>query len=210
VVYLRKPIQERPVDYRDYPPMNNPQPHQFWRQPKEKTPFQELNDKYNLHNNWAEEEMTVAVAARAFSLKRRVFRSNPQNAIPSRWHPLFENQTIKERILSFEIPTLQLLPKYAKFEDGVPCVALTRKIGVPVFLFSTDAAIAEIPKLKDMGFPRIIAAERLYQEIAYCLTSIIPANPDMMPEIARTDKEKVASHGFDVRSSFRPNLKDNK
>ncbi len=211
VFYHRKPIEKTSVDYKLLPFRGDTPLADIWRSPRrKKSDFELLKEKYNLHNNWHEREMIIVVAARAFTVYERVFSTYPESywhKVGPKWHPLFDSQALKEEILSFEIPTFQLLPRYKKFEDGEPCLPLVREVGAPVFALVGDRLKAEIPKLKDFGFPRIMEAEQMYQEIAYCITSLIPVNPDAMPPTQRSDKEKIQSHGFDVKRSFRSTMK---
>jgi len=57
------------------------------------------------------------------------------------------------------------------------------------------------PCLQEFGFLRIMPAEQLYQEIEMYLGNILVS--DIMPISPQSDVEKIASHGFDTRLSFR-------
>lgn len=61
-----------------------------------------------------------------------------------------------------------------------------------------------IPNLEKWGFAKIIPAEEMYMNIYDYLGWLID-NPEKPNN--QTDKEKVASHGFDVKTSFRPKIK---
>jgi hypothetical protein len=63
-----------------------------------------------------------------------------------------------------------------------------------------------IPILSGFGFASRIPPEEMYQKI-YTFLSWLKDNPT--PEPNQTDKEKVQSHGFDLKTSFRPNIKKN-
>lgn len=56
-----------------------------------------------------------------------------------------------------------------------------------------------------MGLGQLISADRLYQDVGYWLSNIINPSPDIMPDgkPPQTDLEKVVSHGFDKKVSFR-------
>ena len=57
------------------------------------------------------------------------------------------------------------------------------------------------PNLQEFGFIRIMPAELLYQEIDMYLGNILVNDP--MPICFQTDLEKIAAHGFDIKTSFR-------
>jgi hypothetical protein len=63
----------------------------------------------------------------------------------------------------------------------------------------------DIPNLGELGFASIIPPEQMYQDIYYFMGNVIHISPDMMPEPnpAMTDKERIISHGFDLKASFR-------
>lgn len=61
-----------------------------------------------------------------------------------------------------------------------------------------------IPILGNFGFPKIIDADEMYQRI-YAYLGWLKDNPE--PPDNQTDKDKVVSHGFDPKSSFRPKMK---
>lgn len=86
-------------------------------------------------------------------------------------------------------------------------VELSRKINAPVFTFESGETTAvvdgEIPILSNLGMPKIITAEQLYQDISYFVGNIMKDSPDMMPPSKMSDKEKILQHGFDNRISFR-------
>lgn len=60
-----------------------------------------------------------------------------------------------------------------------------------------------IPILQDYGIASIIPAQTMYQELAYFITNKMRENPDILVSSTLSDKEKIASHGFDNKSSFR-------
>jgi hypothetical protein len=63
---------------------------------------------------------------------------------------------------------------------------------------------AFIPNLSEYGIPSIIDSHRIYQQIVAFL-GWLKDNP--VPPDNQTDKDKVVSHGFDLKNSFRPNMK---
>lgn len=61
------------------------------------------------------------------------------------------------------------------------------------------------PLTSSMGLGQLISADRLYQDVGYWLSNVINPSPDIMPDgkPPQTDLEKVVSHGFDKKVSFR-------
>ena len=93
---------------------------------------------------------------------------------------------------------------------GVPSkelVLLSRRLKAPVFGFEYNSAIVDstIPILGDIGIASIIPPEQMYQEISYFMGNIINEVPDLQPagKPPMTDKEKIISHGLDLKISFR-------
>ena len=62
-----------------------------------------------------------------------------------------------------------------------------------------------IPCLQDFDFPSIMSANEAYERI-YAFLGWLKDNPEIPND--QTDKEKVVSHGFSLRESFRPKIKD--
>lgn len=63
----------------------------------------------------------------------------------------------------------------------------------------------KIPILKDFNFPSFIPADTLYKDISAFLGWLVD-NPPVETDL-QTNKEKIVSHGFDLKKSFRPNMK---
>lgn len=61
-----------------------------------------------------------------------------------------------------------------------------------------------IPVLKDWGIPKIYDSRTMYSMI-YDFMGWLKDNPEQPDN--QTDKEKVISHGFDAKRSFRPKMK---
>lgn len=104
---------------------------------------------------------------------------------------------------------------YLGFEDN-RLIELSRVLKAPVFCIKgtnynwrakrIDVEVNyDIPNLGELGFASIISPEQMYQDISYFMGNVIHISPDMMPEPnpAMTDKERILSHGFDLRASFR-------
>jgi hypothetical protein len=62
-----------------------------------------------------------------------------------------------------------------------------------------------IPCLADFGFAAKIEAHEMYERI-YAFLGWLKDNP--APPDNQTDKEKIVSHGFSTRESFRPKIKN--
>ena len=62
-----------------------------------------------------------------------------------------------------------------------------------------------IPCLADFGFASLIPANEMYEKI-YAFLGWLKDNPE--PPNNQTDKDKILAHGFDLKNSFRPNIKN--
>lgn len=62
-----------------------------------------------------------------------------------------------------------------------------------------------IPCLADFGFASYISPNDMYERI-YAFLGWLKDNPE--PPDNQTDKEKIVSHGFSTRESFRPKIKN--
>jgi hypothetical protein len=87
-------------------------------------------------------------------------------------------------------------------------VHLSKRLQVPVFRFDTTnrghtEVYGRCPLLKDFGIPAALPPEQAYQEISMFRMSVINQSPDSMPRAEMTNVQKVESHGFDKRISFR-------
>lgn len=60
-----------------------------------------------------------------------------------------------------------------------------------------------IPKLGEMGFATVKTPEQMYQETAYFLGNLMYESPDLAKPSIMDDKQKIQSHGFDLKQSFR-------
>lgn len=100
---------------------------------------------------------------------------------------------------------------------------LFRTVGQPVFIFNgampypIESMLTlsdnkgnnwlqverQIPNLGQLGMAKILPAEQCYQDIAYFVGNMLHENPDQSPRSEMSDKEKIESHGFDKRISFR-------
>ena len=62
-----------------------------------------------------------------------------------------------------------------------------------------------IPVLSHMGFPNLYEPEKLYQDLSYFVGNLMHESPDVQPagRPPQTNAEKIESHGFDKKISFR-------
>ena len=136
------------------------------------------------------------------------------------------NKTIVERngedvpFTAFDVkhPFVDALPQFA--EHYLPIKhrsidAMHKATGMPVFQLysgsiwnsrpSGDTVDCQVPCLKDFDFGKVLPAEQIWQDIQYYLLNLINESPDMAPppRPPQTNLEKLQSHGFDKRWSFR-------
>ena len=98
--------------------------------------------------------------------------------------------------------------------DGGPSlVSLSAKLNAPVFVIwhiqhtsSNTQSISiggNIPILGELGMPKIISPEQLYQDIAYFIGNTMHGSPDIDTPVKIDDKDRIVQHGFDLKQSFR-------
>jgi hypothetical protein len=99
---------------------------------------------------------------------------------------------------------------------GVPnsaCVEVSKKLQIPVFTLEDPyykhlrepfhvTLNRTVPNLGELGFASLFTAEQMYQEIAMFLTSLRD-NPDSLPPVDISDKDRLTQKGFDAKISFR-------
>lgn len=73
------------------------------------------------------------------------------------------------------------------------------KIDLPVNQLEINLNVC----LNDLGFAAIMTAEQCYQEIESYLVNVLRDNPDKIPPVQVSDKDKIGQHGFDLKQSFR-------
>lgn len=86
-------------------------------------------------------------------------------------------------------------------------VALSKRLKAPVFKFDSHHGYPRVygryPLLSEYGIPSVLQPEQAYQEISMFLMSVVNEAPDSMPRTEMSSVQKVESHGFDKRISFR-------
>lgn len=82
----------------------------------------------------------------------------------------------------------------------------SRILKAPVFLLYGgyhNPICDYIPKLGEMGFATVKTPEQMYQETAYFVGNLMHESPDLAKPSTMDDKQKIQSHGFDLKQSFR-------
>ena len=93
------------------------------------------------------------------------------------------------------------------------CMEVSKKLQIPVFILEDPyyrdlgksfqiTLNRTVPNLGELGFASLITAEQMYQEIAMFLTSLRD-NPDSLPPVDISDKDRLTQKGFDAKISFR-------
>ncbi len=107
---------------------------------------------------------------------------------------LYHSHYLKERAYAHEHLTKTILNDLT----GCPVLLLRRRqSNDPVDLWQDYWVKVKNPKLSDFGFPSIIPADECFMRI----TNFLLREKEIKDN--RTDKEKIASKGFDVKTSFR-------
>lgn len=82
--------------------------------------------------------------------------------------------------------------------------------GQPVIVFAgTDYEVEKvyidrrIPNLGELGIPAFFKPEELFQMIEQFISNEIRTNPDSQPPVGQDNNNKIVSHGFDLKTSFR-------
>ncbi len=91
-----------------------------------------------------------------------------------------------------------------------PKTDINKKLRKPVLVSSENSPFAkdegwEIPLLREFGFARIIDPKTLFIEISNFM-GWLNDNPEIPNK--QTNKEKIVSHGFDLKKSFRHRKKE--
>jgi hypothetical protein len=97
-------------------------------------------------------------------------------------------------------------------------IDLSKEVGAPVFSVTGFSWVErskktnrkyeyllddEVPMLSEYGFPNIIPANQLYQELEHYLCNVLRDSPDTKPPVTISDKDMIESKGFDKKISFR-------
>lgn len=100
--------------------------------------------------------------------------------------------------------------QYPKGERSDNILALTKKVGTPVYLIESayqrtnDVSIqSEIPILNHLGVASFYPAVQLYQDLAYFIGNTMKDSPDTKPPVVVDDLTRLQQYGFDKKVSFR-------
>jgi len=153
---------------------------------------------------------TLCVAGRTFCLMHdtetgEVFVHNPKKRdeyvryVGYRWATMNEERRKQEE------------PNLTYVDNGA--IMLSRMAKAPVFLIKdviygegkqfhakTYVIDKETPILSTIGMAALYPPEQIYQDLAYYISNLMNESPDMMPP---TVQQKIESHGFDLKQSFR-------
>ena len=110
----------------------------------------------------------------------------------------FNNDEIKEVRVKYSIYN------YADFSRNGSGTDLNYKYQQPVLIRDYMGGKVGIPILSEFGFPSHIPAEEMYMDI-YNYLGYLKDNPPIQNN--QSNIEKVLSHGFDKKRSFRPKIK---
>lgn len=87
---------------------------------------------------------------------------------------------------------------------------ICKAVGQPVIVFSgNDHDVKKlyierrIPNLGELGISAFFTPEELFQKIQQFIANEIRTNPDSQPPVGQDNNNKIVSHGFDLKTSFR-------
>jgi hypothetical protein len=103
-----------------------------------------------------------------------------------------------------EIPVKKNIFGYSVFSSNNNKTSLNEKYRQPILLEVGYSGRLYIPSLSEFNFPKYIPAKDMYMQI-YDYLGWLKDNPAIPNK--QKDIEKVVSHGFDKKRSFRPLMK---
>jgi hypothetical protein len=97
-------------------------------------------------------------------------------------------------------PIIMLIPEFCNI----------RQYSYGDHIFAMEEAIPNLSKIE--GFAKRYSKEQVYQDISYWISNILNESPDVQPvgKPPQSDKEKILSHGLDLKRSFRHRRDDNR
>jgi hypothetical protein len=60
-----------------------------------------------------------------------------------------------------------------------------------------------VENLGELGFGKLYPPNIIYQNILHFICNVMVDNPDTLPPVEISDKDKIVGHGFDIKQSFR-------
>ena len=90
---------------------------------------------------------------------------------------------------------------------------LSKKVKSPVFIidkigYGSFGVENNVPNLQKLGFDKLIRPEQMYQDISYYVGNLLKDVPDNEPPKSVNNEERIISHGFDLKTSFRKEKHD--
>lgn len=87
-------------------------------------------------------------------------------------------------------------------------IQLSKIVKSPVFciegLYRDNIRIeSNAPILNYFGIPAILDPYQLYQDLEYFIGNTMNDNPDILPPVETSNNDRIVSHGFDLKKSFR-------
>lgn len=164
-----------------------------------------IHDKSNYHtNSWKD----LVVCGRVFPILPDAVGSNKYVVFdPAKHSHLILPGRNQEKYMEYS-------PYWQDHAQSKGAISLHRELKTPVFVVNhefryqkyTEYHISgEYTILNDMMLAPYFPADQIYQELSYFIGNIMNDSPDMMPlpKPPMTDKERILSHGFDLKQSFR-------
>jgi hypothetical protein len=81
---------------------------------------------------------------------------------------------------------------------------LFKKYNIPIFSVISNSTLTFNPCLKELGIDTIMSAEQVFQDISCFIGNELK---EQMVMTKQDNKGKIVSHGFDLKTSFRPKMK---
>lgn len=107
-------------------------------------------------------------------------------------------------------PYCNTLDHYYKGEYVKQAADICKAAGQPVVIFcgndrdvKTVYLSRRIPNLGELGISAFYKPEELFQKIQQFIANVIRTNPDIAVPVAQDNNNKIVSHGFDLKTSFR-------
>lgn len=153
--------------------------------------------------NWAEKYIAVK--------KKTLIRGKSYFAYHS--IPQFVTIVVSDTIYYFTKVNERWGLYYSETSDNI--LKMSREVGKPVYFVGDRVlgipAIEQqyllipriVPKLSDYGFPAFMPAENMYNTIDYFVRNLAHEVPDGAMPDTMVSSEKLLSHGFDPKQSFR-------
>lgn len=153
--------------------------------------------------NWTEKYIAIKKKTLIRGKSYFAYRSIPQ----------FVTVVVSDTIYYFTKVNERWSLYYSETSDNI--LKMSREVGKPVYFVAEQViGIPQIeqqylliprivPKLSEYGFPAFITAENMYNTIDYFVRNLVHEVPDGSITDTMASSEKLLSHGFDPKQSFR-------